>query len=348
MSIPGPGRLVVATMLAALAAPAGAQQDISGTWAGELAVAPDTELEIHFVLTRTADGAYTAIVTSPDPDGVKDVPASAAHFEGGRLSLTVDALSGAYEGTLADGAITGEWRQQGTSMPLVLAPFEPAVLSQEDIDLITGQWVGTLSPPVGELTIVYRFETDADGELVGFLDSPDQGARGIAISNIELVDGELSFRVARINGEYTAVIDGDEMTGTFTQGQPLPLNMTRGEFTPSVTTLGLSGEQMAEIGGTWTGTLDAPAGPGGETRTIELAIRIETTGDGGSVGFLDVPAQGVSDMPVSAVSYAADGRLMISFLSMRAAFAGDVSGDVATGEWTQGPAATPLTLTRQP
>lgn len=338
---PGWVLVVVAAALAGLSGTAAAQEDISGTWAGQLEVAPDTKLEIHFVLTRAADGSYTAVVTSPDPGGIKDVAASAVSFEGGRLSMTFDALSGGYEGTVANGELTGEWRQPGTTLPLALVPYEAPVLSQADIELLEGQWVGKLSVGGGELTIVFRFETDEDGELVGNLDSPDQGARGIPMSNIELVDGELSFRVARVRGEYKAKVEGDAMTGTWTQGQPAPLNMARGEFTPTVTQLGLSAEQMAAVGGKWSGTLTTPRGD------VELTIRLETGENGEPVGYLDVPAQGVSGVPISAVSYADDGRLMISILSMRAAFAGDVSGNEATGEWTQGPAAIPLTLTRE-
>ncbi|MBN1238658.1 MAG: hypothetical protein JXB36_09155 [Gammaproteobacteria bacterium] len=336
--------LVGACVLAVLSMPAGAQQDVSGTWAGKLAVAPDTELDVHFVLTRTTDGAYTAMVTSPDPGGIKDVAASAVSFDGSTLSVTVDALSGAYEGTLADGRITGEWRQQGTAIPLALMPYEAPVLSQAEIDLLLGQWTGKLTAGA-ELTIVFRFETGEAGELVGFVDSPDQGVRGIPISNIELADGELTFRIPRVNGVYTATVDGEAMTGTWTQGQPLPLNMTRGELAPSVPSLDLSAEDLAALEGEWRGMLDVP-GPDGQTRALELSIRIEETESGESVGYLDVPAQGVSDLPVSALSFADDGRLTISFLSLRAAFAGDVSGDEAVGTWTQGPLAVPLTLRR--
>jgi hypothetical protein len=333
--------LVVAAVLAGLSGTAAAQEDISGTWAGQLEVAPDTQLEIHFVLTRAGDGSYAAVVTSPDPGGIKDVAANAVSFADGRLSMTFDALSGGYEGTLANGELTGEWRQPGASLPLALVPYEAPVLSQADIELLEGQWVGKLSAGGGELTIVFRFETNEDGELVGNLDSPDQGARGIAMSNIELVDGELSFRVARVRGEYTATLEGDRMTGTWNQGQPAPLNMTRGEPTPTVARLGLSAEQMAAVGGKWSGTLTTPRGD------VELTIRLETAENGDPVGYLDVPAQGLSDVPISAATYADDGRLTVSILPMRAAFAGDVSGDEATGEWTQGPAAVPLTLTRE-
>lgn len=319
-----------------------AQQDISGTWAGSLEAAPGTELEIHFVLTRGPDGAYSAVVTSPDPGGVKDVPASTVSFESSLLSLTVESLSGAYEGRFDGDTLTGEWRQQGTSIPLVLVPYEAPVLSAADIALLSGQWVGKLAAPVGELTIVFNLEPDANGGLAGSIDSPDQGARGIEISNIEFTDGALSFRVPRIRGEYQAAVEGDAMTGTWSQGQPqpLPLNMTRGEFTPTVASLNLTTEEMDELRGTWSGTLTTPNG------SLDIAIRFEDLEGGGSAGYLDVPAQGIDGMPLSTVGYADDKRLTVAILSIGAAFAGDVSGNEAVGEWTQGPAAIPLTLSR--
>jgi len=327
----------VAAALAALSSGVVAQEDISGTWAGTLAVGPGTELEIHFVLTPAAGGGYSAVVTSPDPGGVQNMPASRVTFESNRLSLDVEALSGAYEGTLADGTITGEWRQEGTSIPLALVPYEAPVLSQAAIDALAGEWVGRIETPAGGLAIVYRFEKDTAGKLVGSLDSPDQGVRGLQITEIEVAEGELSLRVPRVGAEYTATLATAEMTGTWSQqGASMPLNMSRGEFTPTVTTLDLSAEAMADVAGAWKGTL----GP------LEVVFRFEETADGDYVGYLDVPAQGASDVPITTATYFED-RLTVHIAAIGASYWGDVSGSEMSGEWTQGPGTNPLTLARQ-
>lgn len=328
-------RVLVAALMAFHLGGATAQQDISGTWAGTLAVAPDTNLEIHFVLTRGADGSYTAVVTSPDTDGIKDVAASVVSFNDNRLALTVDALSGSYDGVLGDGAFEGEWRQEETAFPLRLTPYVAPVLSQADKEALMGTWVGTLSTPAGSLTLVYRFETNASGEFVGFVDSPDQGAQGIPVADIELVDGQLEFKIPPVRGEYSAKLEGDRMVGTWSQGQPLPLTMTKGEFTPTVAALSLSVEAMSALAGAWRGQL----GP------LNVVFRFETAAGGQAVGFLDSPSQGATGIPITTATFA-DGNLVFEVPAVRGEFSGDLSGNTLVGQWTQLGMTNPLTLTK--
>lgn len=426
-----------------------AQQDISGTWAGVLAVAPDTNLNVHFVLTRQADGAYSAVLTSPDPNGIKDVAVDSVSFDSNHLMMSVDALSGSYDGMLADGEITGEWKQQDTSIPLNLAPYEEPVLTQAEIDTLTGSWtgplntpagslsivfqfetgddgefagfvsapeqgggrakmsviqlaedggllirvdqaglefpgtldgdqivgtwkqggqslpitlsrgeyqapdvsaglsdadkqrlegswVGKVSSPRGELTIVFRFETGDDGHFAGYLDSPDQGARGIPMSELAVADGTLSVKVARAQLEYSAPLGDTEMSGTWKQaGGEQTVTLTKGTYTPG-TALELSAEAMEQLAGAWSGEL----GP------LTVTIRFQTNAAGSPVGFLDVPAQGVMDVPVTSASLA-DGNLTLAITGLGVQYTGSLSGAEITGTWNQGPGSNPLTLTRQ-
>jgi hypothetical protein len=326
--------MLVAALMVSFAGTALAQQDISGTWAGTLAVAPDTNLEIHFVLTRGADGSYTAVVTSPDSGGIKDVAANTVSFSDNRLALTVDALSGSYDGALGNGAFEGEWRQEGTAFPLRLTPYVAPVLSQADKDALMGQWVGKLNAGI-TLTLVYRFEIDAAGAFVGFVDSPDQGATGLAITDIELVDGQLEFKIPQVRGEYSAKLEGDRMVGTWSQGQPLPLTMTKGEFTPTVAALGLSAEAMSTLAGAWHGQL----GP------LNVIFRFETAEGGEAVGFLDSPNQGATGVPITGATFEGS-KLTFQVAAVRGEFIGDLSGNMLVGQWTQLGMTNPLTLTK--
>jgi hypothetical protein len=333
-------RVVLIALLASLAAvshPAAAQRDISGTWRGQLAVAPDTNLTIEFVLMRGADGSYTAIVTSPDQGGVKDVPASSVSFESNRLVLAVDALSGSYEGTLADGTIAGEWRQEGAVIPLALRPYQRTGLSQADKDMLAGSWVGKLTAPNGRsLAIVLRFAAEDGGDLTGFLDSPDQGAKDIAVTDIELVDGELSLNVPQVRGQYRGTVEGEEITGSWVQGAPTPLTLQKGEYTPTAADIGLTGDDMARLAGSWKGQL----GP------LEITIRFETNDAGDHVASLNVPAQGIGGLPVSAATLSG-AELSLSIAAIGAQFTATLAGEELTGGWTQGPQTTALTLTKQ-
>jgi len=331
-------RILLVALIATLANVSSAQQDVSGTWSGSLAVGPDTSIEIHFVLNRQADGNYSAVVTSPDPDGIQDVPATSASFESNRLVLVVDELSGSYEGSWESGTFNGEWRQEGAAIPLNLIPYVKPVLSQAAKDALSGSWVGKLETPGGALTIVYRFEEDADGNFVGYLDSPDQGADGMAISDIELADGQLQFKVARVRGEYVATMTEGGMEGTWTQGpQPTPLTMSRGEYTPE--SLDLSQEAMESLAGSWVGTVESPAGE------LTIVLRFETNDDGDFEGFLDSPTQGASGIPITQIALA-QGELVLTIPAVKGEYAARLSEPQMQGTWKQGPGEQPLTMSR--
>ena len=101
-----------------------AQTDLTGTWQGKLAIDQKTTMAIQFILTRQADGSYKAVVNSPESGAIKNVPASAVKLAGGKLTIDVASLSGSYAGTVGKGTITGEWKQPGSTLPLVLTPYK--------------------------------------------------------------------------------------------------------------------------------------------------------------------------------------------------------------------------------
>jgi hypothetical protein len=332
-------RLLASGLLLIAAAPILAQEDISGVWSGMLPVGPDATLEIHFVFTRTADGGYSAMLTSPNPDGVQDVPATSTSFDGQRLELAVDALAGRYEGTLADGSFSGNWIQQGTEIPLSLAPYVERSLSDAAKAALRGSWVGELNVQGVMLAIVFRFEDDDAGEFVGFLDSPDQGASGIPVTNIEFENGDLSFEIAQIRGGYAGTVSGASISGTFTQlGQPMPLNMARGEYLARG--IELSPDDIDRLEGSWVGKVQNPAG--GE---LTIVFRFEGTDDGRLVAYLDSPDQGASGVPINEISLEGDS-LSLVIAAARASFTATLAAAEMTGNWAQGNNAQTVTMTR--
>ena len=95
-----------------------AAENITGTWQGTLAAAPGSELTIQFVITQNADGSYSVVLNSPDQGAIKDIKASSVSYNSGTLKLDVTDLSGSYEGVLKDDKFEGNWKQEGTSIPL--------------------------------------------------------------------------------------------------------------------------------------------------------------------------------------------------------------------------------------
>ena len=158
--------LVMLTVLAT--ADVMAQQDISGIWQGKLNTGGDATLTVQFIMTREADGSWSAVINSPDMGGIKNIKANAAAFDGSNLKIDVAELSGAYAGVFKDGTFEGNWSQAGSSMALNLSPYEKPIMSQADIDVLLGEWVGKIQIPAGGLTLVFRFAQNDGGHLTGF------------------------------------------------------------------------------------------------------------------------------------------------------------------------------------
>ena len=94
---------------------------------------------------------------------------------------------------------------------------------------IEGDWMGKLNLGPQSLTIVLHVNCNAQGEVECTLDSPDQGVKGIAVETDYCLSDSISVSLASLALSYQGKLKGDEIVGTFTQGQPFPLTLKRGE-----------------------------------------------------------------------------------------------------------------------
>jgi pimeloyl-ACP methyl ester carboxylesterase len=95
-----------------------------------------------------------------------------------------------------------------------------------------GDWQGALSVPGGQLHMVFHVKRGADGMLTATLDSPDQGAYGIACSHAMYVDGSLTIESSVIGGTFAGKMDpgGGKVAGTWSQGtSTFPLTILRSD-----------------------------------------------------------------------------------------------------------------------
>jgi len=90
---------------------------------------------------------------------------------------------------------------------------------------VEGLWQGTLKVPGGELRVVFHINKAADGKLSATLDSPDQGATGIAVEECAFSNGRLTLAAKSIGGAYEGTVKDDStIDGTWSQGgTSLPL-----------------------------------------------------------------------------------------------------------------------------
>jgi hypothetical protein len=324
-------------LAAALAGPSAAQTDLAGTWQGRLELAPGQTLAIHFVISAAPGGGYSAIVTSPDSGAIKNVPAASVAFADGKLTVDVPALSGGYAGTLRDGALEGEWSQEGAKLPLSLRPYETPTLTQADIDVLRGEWFGKLNAAGLEVTIVLRFSTGEDGALRAVLDVPEQGAKDLPATDVALDDNHFSVAVSVARAEITGMLEGEQIVGQWKQaGSAFPLTLKKGQYVAAAPTL--SQADIDVLRGEWFGKLAAT--PGSEATIV---LRFSAGNDGALRAVLDVPEQGVKDWAAAEIALD-DGHFSLKVPAARAEITGILEGEQIGGQWNQLGNAIPLTL----
>ena len=92
---------------------------------------------------------------------------------------------------------------------------------------LIGSWSGKLKAGAISLTLVLHLE-QADGYVTVTMDSPDQGAKGLACTKDYLSDDSIAVTV-NIGATYRAKLKDGALDGTFSQsGMSLPLVLTRG------------------------------------------------------------------------------------------------------------------------
>jgi hypothetical protein len=324
-----------------------ATQELAGTWQGKLQADPKTALTIQFTFAKKPDGTYSAVLNSPDNAAIKDMAADSVTWKGGTVSLKVAALSGAFDGTLTGGSITGQWKQPGATLPLVLSPYQKPVLSKAVVATLAGSWTGPLSAPGGQtLTFVAQFKVDDKGELQGSLFVPEQGIT-LPMSDIQFADNKLVFKIAPVFGEFTGTYANGTFTGLWRQNNNppagMPVVLKKGEYVAKVVVLKMPSDAFGQVVGTWKGTLQAP-GPQGPV-TVPLVLRFETNQRADMVGYLDLPAQKMLALPMTEASVTA-GKLVVKIGSIGGEYDATLSGNTLSGQWKVGPQAVPLTLTR--
>ena len=318
-----------------------AQTDLTGTWQGKLAIDQKTTMTIEFILTRQADGSYKAVVNSPESGAIKNVPASAVKLTGGKLNIDVASLSGSYAGTVGKGTITGEWKQPGSTLPLVLTPYKKPVAGT--FKPLLGEWSGKLTVPgIANLAIIFRFEIAKDGTLAAFMDVPDQNAKGLAASDVKLDSGQVSLKIPAAGIEYTGQLSGNNIKGTFKQGgASFELNFAKGKY--QVPGIDMPAEDMNKLLGQWAGRMKLNQDPNAEMVTV--IFRFEKMKDGKLAAFSDFPEQGRRGVALPDVTLKGD-QFTIKFPGANREYTGKLSGNSIAGTLASGGKKLDLTVTK--
>ena len=304
-----------------------AQTDLAGTWQGKLSTSPNEKITIQFVIAKQANGSYSVVLNSPDTGGIRNVAATGVTFADGKLTVDVASLSGSYSGTVAKGVITGEWKQAGSTFPLVLTPYKKPEVST--LKPLVGEWVGELVPPAGQkITAVLRFEMSKDGKFAGFADIPEQGQSGIPLSDVVLEGDDVTLKIAGGQASYAGKLAGNKIEGAVKQGgQDMKLNLTKGKY--EIPGVALPPEDMKRLLGLWLGKY----APGGPNHTVVWTF--DKRADGKLKGTAAAPEATPQVLPIADLSLKGD-QLTFKIPGAGAEFTGKLGEGTLSGTFKAG------------
>lgn len=207
----------------------------------------------------------------------------------------------------------------------------PAGLRAQAKPSIAGDYSGKLDSL--HLRLHIKFDR---GALSATLDSPDQRANGLGCADFHLDGDALSFSVPAARGSWkgTVATDGKTLTGTWDQGNPMPLVFTRDTFVPA--------EKPSRVDGIWLGSLQA----GGSSLHIQLHVKSDNNDqEFCSLDSLDQHAMGLECAKV--VFSGDDFSFDVPMVTGRYAGTLSADGNSLTGTWSQSGNSLPLAFTRQ-
>jgi non-heme chloroperoxidase len=116
-----------------------------------------------------------------------------------------------------------------TRMPLwiaTLATLAAGALCAQDL---SGNWQGTLKVGPQELRAIFEIAKGDSGGWKATMYSIDQSTEGIPVNSVTLEGSNLKLKVDAVRGTFEGKLsaDGQSIAGTWTQFQPLPLELRR-------------------------------------------------------------------------------------------------------------------------
>ncbi|PIQ47398.1 MAG: hypothetical protein COW03_15250 [Cytophagales bacterium CG12_big_fil_rev_8_21_14_0_65_40_12] len=100
-------------------------------------------------------------------------------------------------------------------------------LSFQDNAKIIGDWKGALDVQGTSLPLIIHV-TEKEGKLLATMDSPEQGAYGLAFDTVSFKEDVLKLSMTSINGTYEGKMKEGKFEGKWSQGgMSLDLNLEK-------------------------------------------------------------------------------------------------------------------------
>ena len=205
-----------------------------------------------------------------------------------------------------------------------------------------GRWEGVIETPNGDLKFVVDLKQDAEAGWIGAISVPVQKLEGFRLSNITVKDSAVGFGMKmpgdpRFEGKLAK--EGGKITGELTQGGgSIPFSLTRtGEA--QVQKPARNAPVSKELEGTWEGSLTV------KEQKLRLRFVLSNT-PGGATGTAISLDQGNAEFPIEKITQI-ESKVVLEIPAIRGSYTATLKDKELAGEWTQGSATFPLTLTKQ-
>jgi CubicO group peptidase (beta-lactamase class C family) len=192
---------------------------LDGLWRGELEVQKGVTLAIGISIS---DNNASLTLNSPNQGMFEKVPSS-FNISADTLSFIDEDLGASFEGQIDGDKINGIFTQ-GKAMSLTLQK-----LTEKDLERMKyeGKYSGDLIINANSvLPVVLHIAVIKDGYSAA-LDSPAQNSFGIPVDEVSIDDSKLTFISPMLNAKFSGQHDGSGYTGSFIQGMPMALTLTK-------------------------------------------------------------------------------------------------------------------------
>ena len=203
---------------------------------------------------------------------------------------------------------------------------------------LAGMWEGKLSIGAASINLIFHFDQQKDGDYTGSMDSPDQGATGIAFDKVGMKGDSVALLINKIHGGFSGVLTSDStLVGNWQQGgMKVPMTLKKGEVIAKITPH-LKSISSRNITGIWEGKLDVNGIP------LRLGFHFDKGKDDIYTGTMDSPDQGVKGIPCEQVIL--NGDSLSVQVKMVIGLKGMLTTDTSIScNWNQGGKTFPITL----
>lgn len=206
---------------------------LSGYWSGSLKTPAG---ELRQVLRIRDDGKVFLHSIDQSTSGI---PAAQSVFEDGVLTCVFPSIGGKLKGTISGETLSGNWTQ-GSGIPLTFThsaeapePLESGLskTTKGDFTDLEGYWSGYLGGKAGLFVVLHIERIGKSAQATLF--SPDQTDSPLPVSKVTFNGDDLKLESKLIKATYSAKRKDKTLTGTWDQGNPMPLELDWSAEKPS-------------------------------------------------------------------------------------------------------------------